>query len=257
MKYFPTRNKNKQKYPLLFLHGAYCDSIVWKENFLDYFVDAGFDCYILDFKVEDTVFTIFPTTLNTYVEQVVKAIEQIGTTPILIGHSMAGAVMQKLYKTKKMEFPAWVLLTPAPPRDFYESSPEMLFDNPVLFSQMYLLQMLGTNFVSPSLVKLALFADDFDEKKAFSYISKFKPMPSSLIFDVLTLNIKDEDLKVNFPVLLQAAKYDKLVSEKNIKMIENTYNIKAKYYNSGHAIMLDKDWEKAAKDIEDFISNLS
>ena len=64
----------------------------------------------------------------------------------------------------------------------------------------------------------------------------------------MTLNIQDEDLKVDFPVFLQAAKQDRLISSKSLDMVEKTFKVKAKYYNAGHAIMLDNCWKEAAND---------
>jgi pimeloyl-ACP methyl ester carboxylesterase len=254
MEFLSANAKLKQKKPILFLHGAYCDSWVWKEYFLEYFSEQGYDCYTLDFKAEDTLFTMNPTTLNTYVSQVLNAINQIGEVPIIVAHSMGAAVMQKLYKSRKLDFPAWILMTPAPARNMHEASQEMLFKNPHLFSQMYLLQMLGSSFVDPSLAKHALFSDDFSEEQAKSYLPHIKNMPNSLIFDVMTLNISDDDLKVDFPVLVQAAKGDRLLSSNNIKTVETTFNTTAKYYESGHALMLDKSWKEVADDIHEFLT---
>lgn len=256
MEFLTANGKTKQKHPILFLHGAYCGSWVWKEHFLKYFSDQGYDCYTLDFEEENSLFTMNQTTLNTYITQVLNAINQIGQVPIVVSHSMGSAVIQKLYKKRKLDFPAWVLMTPAPPRNLHESSQEMLMNNPTLFSQMYMLQMLGKNFVSPTLAKHALFADDFDDKIAESYLPNIKSMSNSVIFDAMTLNISDEDLKVSFPVLLQAAKHDKLITSKNLQVTEKTYNIKANYYDSGHAIMLDKEWNKSADDILEFLKNV-
>lgn len=253
MEFLSANNLVKQEYPILFLHGAYCDSWVWKEHFLEYFSNKGFDCYTLDFELEQSLYTMCPTTLNTYVNQVLEAIKKIGRPPILVGHSMAGAVMQKLYQQHQIEFPAWVLMAPAPPRNFYESSQEMLMNNPMLFSQMYMLQMLGKQFVSPTLAKHALLSDEFDDKKAASYVSLVKGMPNSVVVDIMTLNIPDSELQVKFPVMLQSAKQDRLISSKNTAIVEKAFGIKAKYYNSGHALMLDNEWKSVAADIIKFI----
>tara|TARA_Y100001960_G_scaffold43525_1_gene43121 strand:+ start:3014 stop:3790 length:777 start_codon:yes stop_codon:yes gene_type:complete len=253
MEFLSANTLLKQDHPILFLHGAYCDSWVWQENFLEYFTSKGFDCYTVDFEVEQSLFTMCPTTLATYVNQVLDAIKKIGKTPIIVGHSMAGAVMQKLYQQHQIEFPAWILMTPAPARNFHESSQEMLMNNPMLFSQMYMLQMLGKNFVSPTLAKHALFSKEFDDKKAESYIPLVKGMPNTVVADIMMMNIPDRDLQVNFPVLLQAATQDNLISDKNIKTVEKTFGIKAKYYESGHAIMLDNQWQESADDIVEFI----
>lgn len=255
MEFLSANTLIKQKHPILFLHGAYCDSWVWKEHFLEYFTEQGFDCYTLNFELEQSLFTMCPTTLTTYVNQVLDTIKKIGQVPIVVGHSMAGAVMQKLYQQHQIEFPAWVMMTPAPARNFYESSQEMLMNNPMLFSQMYMLQMLGKHFVSPTLAKHALFSDEFDNKKAESYIPLIKGMPNTVVADIMMMNIPDNDLQVNFPVLLQAAKHDRLISSKNIATLEKTFNVKAKYYNSGHALMLDNQWNKVAEDILKFIND--
>ncbi|HAG52354.1 MAG TPA: hypothetical protein DCL21_01035, partial [Alphaproteobacteria bacterium] len=253
MKFTSAKAQTKQHKPVLFLHGAYCDSFVWEEHYINYFSEKGFDCYSLDFESEESLFSLNPTTVNTYVNQVLECIKQIGEPPIIVAHSMGAAVIQKLYSKYKIEFPAWVLMTPTPPRGYHISSQMMMLSDPTLFNQMYMLQMLGKNFVDPGLAKHVLFADDFDEKKAESYLPMIKSMPHSLVYDVMTMVLCDQDLKVDFPVMLQAAESDKLITRTDVETVEKTYDIKATYYDSGHAIMLDKSWKTAADDVIVFL----
>jgi len=253
MKFTSAKSQTKQHKPVLFLHGAYCDSFVWDEYYIKYFSEKGFDCYSVDFENEESLFTLNPTTINTYVNQVLDCIKKIGEPPIIVAHSMGAAVVQKLYAKHKIDFPAWILMTPTPPRGYGMSSQMMMLTDPTLFNQMYLLQMLGKSFVDPGLAKHVLFAEDFDDKKAESYLHNIKSMPHSLVYDVMTMVISDKDLKVDFPVMLQAADYDKLVTRADVETVENTYDIKANYYDSGHALMLDKSWKVAADDAIAFI----
>lgn len=163
--------------------------------------------------------------------------------------------MNRLYQKTKMNFPGWVQMAPVPPRNFHSSSTQMLLSDPILFSQMYLLQMLGKSFVSPNLAKHALFSDEFDDKKAYAYLQNIKSTPNSVIFDVMLTCIPKSDLQVDFPVLLQAGKHDRLVSSSNIDTTADTFNVKPKYYNSGHALMADNAWQEVADDIVEWIEN--
>ncbi|MCF8227171.1 MAG: alpha/beta fold hydrolase [Bacteroidales bacterium] len=56
-------------------------------------------------------------TLNDYVSSIEKAVEQIGTSPVLIGHSMGGRVIQKYMESHRV--PAGVLFASAPPRKLF------------------------------------------------------------------------------------------------------------------------------------------
>ena len=252
MEFLSANINKKQKHPILFLHGAYCDDWIWQENYMKFFADQGFDCYSLNFENNSSMFDM--VTLDTLVKKVLESIDEIGSQPIIIGHSMAGAVLAKLYESIKIPSPAWILMAPAPPRNFYVSSQELLMNNPMLFSQMYILQMLGKCFVSPKLAKYALFSEDFNDEEAQTFIHKIKPMSNHLSIEIMSLHIDDSKLKTDFPVLLQAAKQDKLISHRNIELTENTFNVKAKWYDCGHAIMLDHKWQEAAQDTVDWIN---
>ena len=89
--------EKSQKPPLLFIHGAYHAAWCWEENFLTYFSDHGYPCYALSLRGHGNSeghSNIKSYRLKDYIDDVLTVIEKMKTKPILIGHSMGGAIAQ-------------------------------------------------------------------------------------------------------------------------------------------------------------------
>jgi len=234
--------------PVLFLNGAFCNSLIWGENYLDYFLENGFDCYTHDYINTPS------TSFDDYVYQIIECIDAIGEPPVIVAHSMGAAVIQKLYSQYKIEFPAWVLIAPTPPREYFKTALSIRLFNYSLYCNFVEMQLQGAQAIKPRNIKYALFSSSFNVEKAKDYMPMICPMPDSVITSAIFLNIDDVDLQVNFPVLLQAASNDVLVSGRCMDITKKTYNQKVTQYNCGHGIMLDRQWQSAACDAVEFIN---
>jgi pimeloyl-ACP methyl ester carboxylesterase len=108
--------------PLLFVHGACHGAWCWDEHFLDFFADNGYQVIALNLRGHGGSPVLKPLnkcTIADYVDDVRSVAATVPTTPVLIGHSMGGFIVQKCLETGKA--PAAVLMSSAPPRSF--SSP--------------------------------------------------------------------------------------------------------------------------------------
>jgi pimeloyl-ACP methyl ester carboxylesterase len=106
--------------PLLFVHCAAHAAWCWDIHFLDFFVDNGYRALALSLRGHGGSPVSGPLnkcTIADYVDDVRSVAETLPVTPVLIGHSMGGFIVQKYLEAAAA--PAAVLVSSAPPRSFF------------------------------------------------------------------------------------------------------------------------------------------
>ncbi len=106
--------KEQYSTPVLFLHGMWHAAWCWEE-FIPYFTEAGFTCYSFNLRnhgVERDPKGMRWIKIADYVKDLEEAVQQIGTNPVIIGHSMGGFIVQKYLE--KSEPAATILLATNP-----------------------------------------------------------------------------------------------------------------------------------------------
>jgi pimeloyl-ACP methyl ester carboxylesterase len=109
--------------PLLFVHGAQHAAWCWDDHFLDFFADNGYRAIALSLRGHGGSPVSKPLnkcTIADYLEDVRSVAATLPTTPVLVGHSMGGFIVQKYLETGKA--PAAVLVSSAQPRSFFLSA---------------------------------------------------------------------------------------------------------------------------------------
>ena len=104
------------KPPLLFVHGGYCDAWFWEPYFLPWFAGRGYAAYALSLRGHGKSGgrdALFATGLDDYVADVERVAAGIGAPPILLGHSMGAAIVERIVAKRPLRGAA--LLAPLPP----------------------------------------------------------------------------------------------------------------------------------------------
>src|SRR5450755_4556773 len=102
--------------PLLFVHGGYCDAWCWEPFFLPWFAAQGFPSYALSLRGHGNsggLASLFVAGLDDFVADVEHVAGQLAAPPLLIGHSMGAAVLERMLATRPVR--AAALLAPVPP----------------------------------------------------------------------------------------------------------------------------------------------
>jgi pimeloyl-ACP methyl ester carboxylesterase len=145
--------------PILFVHGSYTTASIWAGRFMPYFADKGYPSYALSLRGHGASEGILSwASLADYVEDVVAAMAQLDTPPILIGHAMGGLVIQHLLAGHTVK--AAVLLATVPPSGLGSSAMHMSMFAPDVLWQLGLLQSLGPDAVSPEVMARALLSPE-------------------------------------------------------------------------------------------------
>ena len=110
--WLPERRSRRK--PLLFVHGELAGSWLW-ERFLGYFAGRGWEGHALNLRNHFWSQTADPATLSfdTYVDDVVAALDRLGPNTVAVGHGM-GALLA-LKAAERTPVSALVLLAPEPP----------------------------------------------------------------------------------------------------------------------------------------------
>jgi pimeloyl-ACP methyl ester carboxylesterase len=112
--WLPERRSRRK--PLMFIHGELAGSWVW-ERFLGYFAGRGWEGHAVNLRNHYWSQTADPASLSfdTYVEDVVAALDRLGPTTVAIGHGMG--TLLALKAAERVAISGLVLIAPQMPRD--------------------------------------------------------------------------------------------------------------------------------------------
>src|ERR1700694_728034 len=101
---------------LLFVHGGYCDAWCWEPYFLPWFAARGYPAYALSLRGHGASGgrgSLFVAGIDDYAVDVARVAGKLPSPPVLIGHSMGAAVVERLIAAGPVR--AAALLAPVPP----------------------------------------------------------------------------------------------------------------------------------------------
>ncbi|MBC9072701.1 alpha/beta hydrolase [Thauera sp. CAU 1555] len=239
--------------PLLFVHGAYTGAWCWDEHFLPWFAARGWTSYAVSLSGHGATRRRAPLdafSIEDYVDDLVEVIGKLPETPVLIGHSMGGMVVQKYLE--RGDAPGVVLMSSVPPQGLMGSAVELMFKKPNLLVDLNRIMGGGT----PQLDSLrdALFHQPVDEADLLRYYRLCQPESHRAIWDMTLFNLPRPTLMHRPPMLVLGAEHDHLIPPVQVMMTATTYGRQAEILPGlGHGMMLERDWERVAERIADWL----
>lgn len=241
--------------PLLFIHGAYAGAWCWEEHFLPYFSAQGYHCHAVSVRGHgrsEGGERLHGFSLNDYVQDVTRTMDSLPKTPVLIGHSMGGMIIQKLLE--RMSLPAAVLMASVPPYGLGQSSINLLLGDPLLVNQLSMMQWMGPAMADVRIAKRAILSDDFPDERLLSFANYFQPESLRAIWDMHLGNLPRLWRIHPTPLLVLGAENDALFRPAEVRRTADTYGEEAEIFpNMAHAMMLERGWEQVAARIADWL----
>lgn len=110
--WLPERRSRRR--PLLLVHGELGGSWLW-ERYMAYFAGRGWEAHALNLRNHYWSQAADPASLSfdTYLEDVLAALERFGTNVVLVGHGMGGLLAMKAIERHPVA--GLVLVSPEPP----------------------------------------------------------------------------------------------------------------------------------------------
>ncbi|MGD2249749.1 MAG: alpha/beta fold hydrolase [Candidatus Methanofastidiosia archaeon] len=243
-----TPESNPHEPPILFIHGMYHGAWCW-ENFLPYFARHGYISHAVSLRGHGASEKSEPlkwASIDDYVEDVTQVIHDLHISPVLVGHSMGGMVVQKYLQNN--DTPAAILLGsayPSGPKYGINRVLKVMFHFPreTLKARVTLNLLPIVNEVSR--YKTLFFSDNVPEKDLQSYVSRINDESLRAAAEMIYGRINPE--LVSTPLLVLGAANDFLVSPKEIEATARVYKTTHKIFpGMAHNMMLETNWQKVA-----------
>ena len=241
--------------PILFVHGAYAGAWCWEEHFLPWFAQRGWAVHAVSFRGHGRSWgrdDLDSFSLDHYVADLIETVATLPVPPILIGHSMGGMVVQKYLE--RAAAPAVVLMASVPPQGLIYSALGLLFTAPQLLIDFN--RIMGGGEPSAESLRQALFYQPVADGTLHRYWKLSQPESNRAIWDMtLFFNLPGTSRVYRAPMLILGAQYDRLISPGQVQMTANAYGTPPEIFRDmGHAMMLERNWEKVAVRIDEWLT---
>ena len=242
--------------PLLFIHGAYTGAWCWDQHFLPFFARHGFAAHAISLsghggsEGREALDTL---RVRDYVEDVLRTMDELPEPPVLIGHSMGGLVVQKVLE--QCVVPGATLLCAVPPHGLGPSAMRMLVQRPGLL--VTLNAILGGGEPALEHVREALFHQPIDDATLARYVRHCQPESVRAIWDMTAFDLPRPARVHNVPLLILGAEHDRLIPPGEVEATGRALCTPAEILPGfGHALMLEPEWERAARRILEWLDTL-
>jgi pimeloyl-ACP methyl ester carboxylesterase len=223
-------------------HGAWC----WQEHYTPYFSGHGFETHALDLRGHgaDARDGLEQLTLEDYAADVIKAAAALTSPPVVIGHSMGGAITQLVLRDRPDVLSGAVLLASMPPSR--PTALEMLRLQRSPLGGLALQKLVKGKPLSPSEVqRLPFFGGRITRAEAERYGPLLQAESQSAIRGLLKLSLPRTTADI--PVLVIGSRQDRIFGAATVRRSAAHFGVEPVVLDTGcHDLMLDPGWEESA-----------
>ncbi|MDQ6620982.1 MAG: lysophospholipase [Pseudomonadota bacterium] len=243
----------------MFVHGGFSDSWYWEPYFLPWFAAQGYAAHALSLRGHGTSGgkdSLFVAGLDDYAADVERIAAQLPEAPVLIGHSMGAAVIERLLSTRPVR--AAGLLAPVPPAGLLVVAARLAAERPE--SVMGMMQADPARLTRQVLntLKPYYFSRDVDPEimaQAMRHISQESPRA---LFDLSLRLHWQSSAAPTSPVLVLGAMGDRICTPDDVQATARHHSVEPVMVEGlAHMLMLERQWQSAARILADWLATLT
>ncbi len=254
----PNSKGNGRKPPLLFIHGGYCDGWCWDRHFLPWFADRGYAAHALSLRGHGASGgheTLFVAGLDDYAADVEHVVSRLPVPPVLIGHSMGAAVIERLMATRPVR--AAALLAPVPPAGLLTLAARLATERPDYLLQMSQFDPTRLSAHVLETLRPYYFSDEVDPAilaEATQHLGI--ESPRALLDLSLRLHWQLPE-RGGPPVFVLGADGDRICTPDEVRATAHHHGVDATILPGlAHMLMLERKWEQPARELLGWLSTL-
>lgn len=237
-------------HPLLFVHGAWHGAWCW-ELFQAHFADRGWETHALDLRGHGRTpneRSLRRTRIAHYVEDVAAVVGSLDRTPIVVGHSMGGLVVQRFIEDHLL--PGVVLMAPVPLGGTGRASFKVLRRHPIAWARANLTWSLGPLVATPQLTADMFLPRDAADADVAWLFERIQSESYRAYLDMLVL-VRARPQLVQTPVRIIAAEHDRIFGVQELQRLARAHGTEPIVVaGAAHDLMLGPRWELAARALE-------
>jgi pimeloyl-ACP methyl ester carboxylesterase len=246
------------KPPLLFVHGGYCDAWLWEPHFLPWFAAKGYAAHALSLRGHGASGgreTLFVTGLDDFAADVEHVAASLPGPPVLIGHSMGAAIVERLMATRPVR--AAALVSPVPPAGLLAMAARLATGEsgyPLQFSQFDPARMTTSVLAA---LRPFYFSDDVEPAVlAEASVHMCAESPRVLLDLSMRLHWQLPE-RGGTPLLVLGAEGDRISTPGDVEATARHHAVDATMVPGlGHMLMLERRWEMPAEALLRWLATL-
>ncbi|MBE0701330.1 MAG: alpha/beta fold hydrolase, partial [Acholeplasmataceae bacterium] len=223
--------------------------------FLDFFSSHGFDCYALSLRghgKSDGHALIHTWGLDDYVNDVKSVVDQMKEKPILIGHSMGGAITQKYLGLHHKDLHKVVLFSSAKAGGIDPNSPLGFFFKDMMH-YLRTLRSTGSTMNLEEIMQESIFSNNLSLGEV-RIIRKKLVVESSKVKKELLKPFLNNYEEIDIPILVFGSSKDRVITKHELEITAKAFGVEPVIIDGlCHFATLDPNWEVAAKCILEFL----
>ena len=258
--HLPTPVKaRRDRPPLLFVHGGFCDSWCWEPHFLPWFAARGYPSYAVSLRGHGASGghdSLWVAGLDDYAADVERVTSELTASPVLIGHSMGAAVVERLLATRPLRGAA--LLAPVPPNGLLVVAARLAAQRPdYLMGMSQLDPGRLTSEVLRALRPYYFSADVRAEILAEAERHLGQESPRALMDLSLRLHWQLPE-RPDVPVCVLGAEGDRICTPGDVRATARHHGVEPVMVEGlAHMLMLERHWERGATALLEWLDALA
>lgn len=243
--------KATKKPPLLFVHGGYCDAWCWEPYFLPWFASRGYAAHALSLRGHGSSGgreSMFVASLDDYIADVEHVAASLPSPPVLIGHSMGAAIIERMLATRPVR--AAALLAPVPPGGLGPVAHRLMAWQPEYLVNMQRLDAPHLAGDMLAALRPMYFSNDVaHEIVAEAMMHLTIESPRALLDMTLRLHDGKPVMRDAKPLVLGVSD-DRISTFRDVQQTAKVYGVTPIMVTGlAHMLMLEREWQKAAEPI--------
>jgi non-heme chloroperoxidase len=248
----PARASNRP--PLLFVHGGYCDAWCWEPHFLPWFAAQGYAAHALSLRGHGASGgrdTLFVASLDDFAVDVAKVAAGLPSPPVLIGHSMGAAIVERLMAAGPVR--AAVLMAPVPPAGLGPVAHRLAAHQPEYLVNLHRLDAPHLSGDVLSALRPMYFSDDVAAEVLAQAVTHLTVESPRAILDLTLPQHRLRPPAAPRPMVLGAAG-DRIAAPSDVRATAAFYDTTATIVPGlAHMMMLERGWETVAQPISEWL----
>lgn len=241
--------------PLVFVHGGYIHGGCWDLNFLPYFSGRGYDCHALDLSghgQSEGREDLHSFGLDQYAADVAQVVAGLSAPPVLIGHSMGAAVVQRYLE--KGPAAAVVLMAPVPTTGLSACTIQLNQKYPDYLREAAYAVRGKYTANTVRVMREVYFSPDVTHEEFVAFKPLVQDESHAAIAEMMALAWRPPRRRPKIPALVMGGALDQVFPANLLHFTASGWNAETCVIpRAGHMLMMEPQWTDAAERIDHWI----
>ena len=247
-------HKSSKPPPILFVPGSFSGAWIWKGNFLEYFHSEGYNVAAMSFRSHGwRGWDLWQRGVSDFDRDLMTAISQFDTPPILVAHSLGGLIAQRT--ALQVPVKALALLAPIPIDGMARSTLSLAMKSPLSLLKLAMITL------EPRISRLAdapigIYSEDVPQKIRNEFTGRLQAESISVLIQSL-FHRPETEKPFPCPVHFWGAEGDHIIPasevERSALALQAPYRI---FPGMSHTFQSEPNWKDVASDMLSWLNKI-